>query len=47
MRIMANSIPNSGTHLLDRLLVLLGFRIVEGGIRQQLVAGRFPGLAGC
>jgi hypothetical protein len=41
MRIVANSIPKSGTHLLDRLLVLLGFRIVEGGIRPHLVAGRF------
>jgi hypothetical protein len=41
MRIVANSIPKSGTHLLDRLLVLLGFRMVEGGIRPHLVAGRF------
>jgi hypothetical protein len=41
MRIVANSIPKSGTHLLDRLLVLLGFRMVEGGIRPHLVSGRF------
>ncbi len=41
MRIVANSIPKSGTHLLDRLLVLLGFEQVEGGIRPNLVEGRF------
>jgi len=41
MRVVANSIPKSGTHLLDRLLVLLGFRMVEGGIRPNLVSGRF------
>jgi hypothetical protein len=40
-RIVANSIPKSGTHLLDRLLVLLGFEMSEGGIRPNLVAGRF------
>ena len=40
-RVVANSIPKSGTHLLDRLLVLLGFRMVEGGIRPHLVAGRY------
>jgi hypothetical protein len=39
MKIVANSIPKSGTHLLDRLLVLLGFRLVEGGIRPHLVSG--------
>ena len=39
MRVVANSIPKSGTHLLDRLLVLLGFKLVEGGIRSHLVAG--------
>ncbi len=44
MRIVANSIPKSGTHLLDRLLVLLGFGLVDlGGIRPHLVEdGRFP-----
>ena len=40
-RVVANSIPKSGTHLLDRLLVLLGFRMIEGGIRPHLVSGRF------
>ena len=40
-RIVANSIPKSGTHLLDRLLVLLGFEMIEGGIRPHLVSGRF------
>jgi Sulfotransferase domain len=44
VRIVANSIPKSGTHLLDRLLVLLGFGLVDlGGIRPHLVEdGRFP-----
>src|SRR5215208_628885 len=41
MRVVANSIPKSGTHLLDRLLVLLGFEMIEGGIRPHLVSGRF------
>src|SRR5919112_80214 len=37
MRIVANAIPKSGTHLLDRLLVLLGFRMVDlGGMRPRL-----------
>jgi hypothetical protein len=37
MRVVANSIPKSGTHLLDRLLVLLGFGLVDlGGIRPHL-----------
>ncbi len=40
-RVVANSIPKSGTHLLDRLLVLLGFEMIEGGIRPHLVAGRY------
>jgi hypothetical protein len=45
MRIVANSIPKSGTHLLDRLLVLLGFGMVDlGGTRPHLVksSDRFP-----
>jgi|SRR5215208_7574589 hypothetical protein len=45
MRIVANSIPKSGTHLLDRLLVLLGFRMVDlGGAGPHLVKSsyRFP-----
>ena len=45
MRIVANSIPKSGTHLLDRLLVLLGFELVDlGGARPHLVRSnyRFP-----
>jgi Sulfotransferase domain len=52
MRIVANSIPKSGTHLLDRLLVLLGFGLIDlgglggivdlEGIKPRLVeAGRF------
>jgi hypothetical protein len=40
-RVVANSIPKSGTHLLDRLLVLLGFEMIEGGIRPHVVSGRF------
>jgi hypothetical protein len=45
MRIVANSIPKSGTHLLDRLLVLLGFGLVDlGGTGPHLVKSshRFP-----
>ncbi len=45
MRIVANTIPKSGTHLLDRLLVLLGFGLVDlGGARPHLVKSsyRFP-----
>jgi hypothetical protein len=45
MRIVANSIPKSGTHLLDRLLVLLGFGLVDlGGLRPHLAKSddRFP-----
>src|SRR5215212_419142 len=45
MRMVANSIPKSGTHLLDRLLVLLGFRMVDlGGMRPYLAESshRFP-----
>src|SRR5688500_996356 len=45
MRIVANTIPKSGTHLLDRLLVLLGFGMVDlGGARPHLVKSsyRFP-----
>jgi hypothetical protein len=48
MRIVANSIPKSGTHLLDRLLVLLGFGLVDlGGTGPHLVKSsyRFPPLA--
>ena len=34
MKVVANSIPKSGTHLLDRLLTLLGFELMDlGGIR--------------
>ena len=45
MRAVANSIPKSGTHLLDRLLVLLGFGLVDlGGLRPHLAKSddRFP-----
>ena len=42
MRIVANSIPKSGTNLLGRLLTLLGFeQTSEMGIRSRLVAGPF------
>ena len=34
MKVVANSIPKSGTHLLGRLLTLLGFKLIDlGGIR--------------
>ena len=45
MRVVANSIPKSGTHLLDRLLVLLGFGLVDlGGLRPHALerGERFP-----
>jgi len=45
MRVVANSIPKSGTHLLDRLLLLLGFGLVDlGGPRPYLLKSgdRFP-----
>jgi hypothetical protein len=45
MRIVANSIPKSGTHLLDRLLVLLGLGLIDlGGLRPHLAKSnyRFP-----
>ena len=42
MRIVANSIPKSGTHLLDRLLVLLGFGMVDlGGMRPHLAESNY------
>lgn len=42
MRVVANSIPKSGTHLLVRLLVLLGFEKTGlGGIRSHLVSGPY------
>lgn len=43
MRVVANSVPKSGTHLLARLLVLLGLEPADGfgGIRSHLVAGPF------
>src|ERR671912_191680 len=42
MRIVANSIPKSGTHLLDRLLVLLGFELVGlGGARPHLAKSNY------
>jgi hypothetical protein len=49
MRVVANSIPKSGTHLLDRLLVLLGFGLVDlGGLRPHLAKSddRFPMVEG-
>jgi hypothetical protein len=50
MRLVANSIPKSGTHLLNRLLVLLGFELVDlGGIRPHLAksSGGFPLVRRC
>ena len=43
MRIVANTIPKSGTHLLDRLLGQLGLEQVDlGGIRPHSVKdGRY------
>ncbi len=41
MRVVANSIPKSGTHLLSRLLTLLGLEQRPMGIRPRLVAGPF------
>ncbi len=42
MRVVANSIPKSGTHLLGRLLTLLGIEKTElGGIRSHLVSGPY------
>jgi Sulfotransferase domain len=41
MKVVANSIPKSGTHLLSRLLMLLGFERKRMGINQRLVAGPF------
>src|SRR3712207_739858 len=42
MRLVANSVPKSGTHLLVRLLTMLGFEQVGfGGIRSHLVSGPF------
>ena len=41
-RVVANSVPKSGTHLLVRLLTLLGFQQTDfGGIRSHLVSGPF------
>ena len=41
-RVVANSIPKSGTHLLLRLLTLLGYEHVQRGARRHMVSGRFP-----
>ena len=42
MRVVANSIPKSGTHLLGRLLMLLGCEKTSlGGIRSHLVSGPY------
>ena len=39
MKVLANSIPKSGTHLLLRLLTLLEFDMVDfGGIKPSLVS---------
>ena len=40
MKAIANSIPKSGTHLLDRLLILLGFDLIDlGGVGPHLFEG--------
>ena len=46
MRVVANSVPKSGTHLLARLLVLLGLEQTRsgGGIRSNLVSGPYTPL---
>ena len=46
MKVVANSIPKSGTHLLDRLLMLLGLDLVDlGGVGPRLAEGaRFAGV---
>lgn len=41
MRVMANSIPKSGTHLLLRLLTLLGLERADFWIAPHLLTGRF------
>jgi hypothetical protein len=41
MRVVANSVPKSGTNLMSRLLILLGFEQRPMGIRPRLVAGPF------
>lgn len=41
MRIMANSVPKSGTNLLLRLLTLLGFEKNDWWVGPYLVAGKF------
>lgn len=42
MRVVANSVPKSGTHLLGTLLTILGFEQMGfGGIRSHLVSGPF------
>jgi hypothetical protein len=42
VRVVANSVPKSGTHLLTGLLTLLGFQQTEfGGIRSNLVSGSY------
>ena len=56
MRVVANSIPKSGTHLLDRLLVLLGFghgrpgrdrpHLVKSGDRFPLLDQRLKSILG-
>ena len=46
MRVVANSIPKSGTHLLDRLLMLFGFELVDiGGVGPSLTEGNRFSLA--
>ena len=43
MRAVANTIPKSGTHLLDRLLRMLGLGLVDlGGVRPHLVDNSQP-----
>ena len=41
MKIMANSVPKSGTHLLFRLLYLLGYKWPNFSVGAHVVEGRF------
>ena len=41
-RVVANSIPKSGTHLLLRLLTLLGYEHFEKGVRRNVGLNKFP-----
>ena len=46
MKVMANAIPKSGTHLLMRLLVLLGFKQSSFFLGPHIVMGRYSAIKG-